>query len=166
MQELKNRVEEKMLECISKAEESFGRDFPMIPVRYDLKGRCAGQFCTRYGSSYLRVNTVLLTENVEHYIAQTIPHEVAHYINRVTSPFASAHGNEWKNIMTRIMGVRADRCHSYDTSNARQGSKTTKRFTYKCGCKTHELSTVRHNRIVRRGTVYTCKKCKVGLTRV
>jgi len=33
------------------------------------------------------------------------------------------------------------------------------RFAYKCGCRTHQLTSVRHKRIVQRGYQYRCQYC-------
>jgi len=161
MQELQDRVEDKVLECITMAEEALKHTFPMIPIRYDLKGKCAGQFCTRGFQKYFRINMVLLAENTEHYLAQTVPHEVSHYITKMISPMASSHGREWQSVMTRIMHIRADRCHSYDISNS---TRNTVRFEYKCNCRTHQISKIRHNRIIRENKSYICKACSTALT--
>jgi len=142
---LKNEIDEKVLECLCKAEGVFKRTFPMIPIYYDLTGRVAGQHCRRDGRNYFRVNWTLFVQNKEHYIEQTVPHEVAHYITGVVFPFAKSHGREWKSVMERVFGRPSDRCHSYDVSATKR-----KRYGYdwNCGCKVHHLTVQKHNKIL------------------
>ena len=56
----------------------YGQSFKPIEIDYSLRGRTAGQAnATR---SIIKINTILLVENFEHYVKQTIGHEVAHII--------------------------------------------------------------------------------------
>jgi SprT protein len=38
-----------------------------------------------------------------------------------------------------------------------------RRFTYRCGCQTHQLSTVRHNRVQRGEAIYLCRQCRAAM---
>jgi len=149
--ELRNRVEAKVLECLCKAEDVFrGHTFPMIEIRYDLKGKCAGQFCRQAGRiQYFRLNTVLMAENANDFIdVRTVPHEVAHYIVRtVYGPMAQSHGREWKDVMSKVFGLDNSRCHNYDVSNSKRQMTV---HIWGCGCKDHKLSARKHNSIIRR----------------
>jgi len=155
--ELREQIENKVLECLCKAEDVFrNNQFPMIPIEYDLKGKTAGQFCTRMGKMFIRVNMILLNENKEEYIKEVIPHEVAHYVVRVVygtleyrmyhKPVKS-HGKEWKAVMERVFGLESNRCHSFDVSNSR---RRMRRHVWNCGCREHKLSTRKHNNMLRR----------------
>ena len=148
-QELRNRVENKILECLCKAEDVFRKTFPMIEVRYNLRGTCAGQYCyqrTFMGvTEYFKLNSIILSENVEHYISQTVPHEVAHYIVRSVFGRVQSHGAEWQGVMTKIFGLDSKRCHNYDVSNSK---RKVRKHVWGCGCKDYKLSSQKHNRVL------------------
>lgn len=152
---LVERVETKILETYLRAQTIFNRTFPLPKVTYEDKGRIAGY--ANFYEGKLNFSPTLLTDNVETFIAQTVPHEVAHLVTRAMYPRCMSHGREWKFVM-RQLGARPDRCHSYDTSKVSK-KRVTKRWKYRCGCRTMELSTVIHNKI-RRGDVRVCKRCR------
>ena len=149
--ELRNRVEAKVLECLCKAEDVFrGHTFPMIEIKYDLKGKSAGQYCRRAGGNqYFRLNTVLMTKNADDFIdRRTVPHEVAHYITRtVYGLMVKSHGREWKDVMSKVFGLDSSRCHKYDVSNSKRQMTV---HIWGCGCRDHKLSARKHNSIIRR----------------
>jgi SprT protein len=132
--ELKARVEKELARHVSNARFLWGRDFKMPEVRYDVRGTVAGY--ANLASNTIRLNPVLLNENVDAFIARTVPHEFAHLVDYVLNPgnFSmyrskrSVHGPSWKRIM-RDLGCDPSRCHTYDTTNAR---KNTKAFIWVC----------------------------------
>jgi len=155
----KTLVIEKIKECFAIAQRRWpGETFRFPTVRFDKRGTTAG---TANGIKWeLNFNMILLNENVEHFIAQTVPHEVAHLIDhQIYDSHAprydhigrrkkrSVHGRTWKMIMT-ILGVPADRCHNMDVSNARAARRKTEKFDYKCtGCNTVlSMGKIRHNK--------------------
>jgi len=171
---IREEIEYKVLDCITKAENAFSRhSIPMIDIKYDLRGRCAGQY-TRVNRSGLhksvglsyrsfRFNPVLLQENYEDYLENTVPHEVAHYITDLVYPHAKPHGREWKGVMESVLGVSATRCHKYDTTNSRV--RTVRRVAYTCACgHEHNVTVNMHNKILR-GSVRICKKCRTQIKR-
>lgn len=91
---------------------------------------------------------------------QTIIHEACHIIARYKHQHLggkariSPHGWEWKQAMVRA-GVEPKRCHNVSTEELK---RKTKKFAHSCGCTTHNVGTVRHNRIMR-GQIYTCRRC-------
>lgn len=145
---LKDRVEEKVLECLCKAEDVFRKTFPMIDISYNLRGTCAGQYCWNvYMGHSFKFNAVILAENADHFITQTVPHEVAHYIVRsIYGRSETPHGRVWKDVMSRIFGLDADRCHSYDVSNCKR--KMTK-HVWGCGCKDYKVTSQKHSKYIR-----------------
>jgi len=153
MQEITDKVNE----CLQIAEKFFNRPVPKPKVRFDLRGRVAGQ--AFYFKHWLRFNTVLFQENREDFLNQTVPHEVAHWIQDwlygvgKTKP----HGREWKGIMKTVFGLSPERCHSYNVENARTRTLPAA-YKYKCSCTTHHLTIVRHRRI-QNGQRYKCRKC-------
>jgi SprT protein len=123
---------------------------------YKLRGRVAG-----YGSSnYLAFNLVIATMNdINHFCEDTVPHEIAHVIQRRLYPYSKSHGPEWKRICVELTGKKLDRCHQMVTVSARKVSKVD--FT--CGCRHYKLTTIRANRI-KNGRKYICRTCKNVLT--
>jgi len=130
---------------------------PDPQIRFDLRGRAAGQArCGAGGPWVLRYNPVLLGANPEDFLATTVPHEVAHL-----AAFARhgvrirPHGPQWQAVM-HFFGVAPERCHRYDLSAVR--GRALREFDYHCGCRGHRLSSIRHHRVLAGGT-YVCRRC-------
>ena len=125
----KTLVTNRVKECFNIAAARFNTTFRWPNIRFDKRGTTAG---IANGTKWeLNFNMVLLNENVEHFIEQTVAHEVAHLIDHQvydshTPRFdrsgrrkkRTPHGRNWKNIMM-VLGVPADRCHDMDVSNAK-----------------------------------------------
>lgn len=154
---LMNRVTARKNECIKIAEKHFGRTFPHLAVKYTLRGRTAGR--AHLMSGFININSVLLVENVDEMINDTVGHEVAHmidyWVNGVNFYWKGRrrcqdqHGENWKSIM-RLLGQDPSRCHNMDTSNA-VVRKSTKHI-WQCGCSEHvemELGPKRHTKMER-----------------
>lgn len=140
-------------------------DLPELKISTNLKGRCGGMYI--YGPDYheIKINRVLLEENEEYILGQTVPHEVSHFIvhflygdsrdcitgRRKIKP----HGIQWKGIMN-VLGKKAHRCHNMDTSNL---ISTTNKIKYKCGCRSHYLTHKRHIKICNTNYMCTCNIC-------
>lgn len=132
-----------------------GREIPVPTVRFDLRGLTAGMASMKDGKTSVRVNMDIYRDNQAHYLNQTIPHEVAHLVaHAVFGPRIQAHGKEWKHVM-EFFGCPADRCHTYAAKPARN----IKTYTYKCACRSHKITSIRHNKMVRAERVYRCKSC-------
>ncbi|MGB5833461.1 MAG: SprT-like domain-containing protein [Thiohalocapsa sp.] len=133
------------------------RPLPFPGVRFDLRGQCAGQVrIDSTGGGIIRYNAALLQRHGEDFVAQTVPHEVAHYaafleFGRGIRP----HGREWQQIV-QALGGEPKRCHDYDTEGLT--ARRTRWFAYHCHCGEHRLSSVRHDRIGR-GARYRCRRC-------
>jgi predicted SprT family Zn-dependent metalloprotease len=80
----------------------------------------------------MRLNLILLVENEEHYLANVVPHEVAHLINRrVNKPAPGKkklmpHGKEWKDVMA-LLGVVPHVKHRYDCTSIEKGKKAKRK---------------------------------------
>jgi SprT protein len=162
--ETKARVEKRIDEVLALATKSYPKlsTFSRPVVDYMLRGKTGGT--ANYTQNRISLNSILLNENLDHFIRQTVGHELAHLIAHFVYPnLRQAHGAEWKQVM-HFIGLTADRCHSYDTENAAVRQK--QKFQYKCGCRTEiVLSSVRHNKI-RKGAVYRCNRCAQPLVLV
>ena len=146
----------------------FNQKFSMIPVVFDLKGRIAGMYkwqsSTRKQekSRKIRYNPWLFAKYYEENLAITVPHEVAHYlVNCLHQPRkVKPHGSEWKAIM-QIFGADSSVTADFDMTGIPCYSH--RRFEYTCDCKTHQLSTYRHNKCVRDQACYLCRYCHAKL---
>ena len=153
-----HQTQQRVIELYTCAERYFMKRFKRPYIRLDLRGESAGQAIP--AKYQLRFNPVLLNENRQHFIEQTVAHEVAHLLaHELFGPRVQAHGKEWQAIMVKVFGLPADRCHTYDTKRV-----SRQQWIYQCQCegKTISLSTIRHNR-ARRGTVYQCTRCRSPL---
>lgn len=155
------QAEQQTLALLNQAENQFGIRLPLSGVHFDLRGKTAGMavFPPR-GKPYIRYNPELLLHNRDNFISQTLPHEVAHLVAR--SLFGAKirpHGHEWKLVM-EFFGADPSRCHNYELADIPM--RKIRRFTYSCGCRQHQLSTIRHNRILK-GQTYLCKRCGESL---
>lgn len=142
---------------LTQVAEHFACDMPRPQVRFDLRGQTAGQaLIGRDGRARIRYNDQLLRENGQAFLDRTVPHEVAHIVaHRLHGPRIRPHGAEWKAIMA-LFGADTARCHAYDTS--RSTARRVQRHAYRCSCREHQLSSIRHNR-ARRGQGYLCRHC-------
>lgn len=169
--ELRSRIEFVVLDCLDKAQKRFGIEkVKAIPqIRYETKGRAAGLACWNHGKPYININPILLNENVEQMVTQTVPHEVAHIVvfemygdsalrtgwgkRRTVAP----HGYEWQQVM-RVFGLNPDRCHNMDVSSIKKLKKSYVEYVYKCSCKQHIVSSIVNKRITN-GKNYRCREC-------
>lgn len=142
-------------QSIDKANQHYGTALPYPTLRFDLRGMTAGQAYS--GRNLIRLNPLLLHENGEAFLQQTVPHEVAHLVaDKLFGPGIRPHGREWQSVMA-VLDASSERCHRFDTSRA--AAYRQRRFSYACGCtRLHELSATRHNRI-QRGAAYLCRRC-------
>lgn len=100
---------------IWRAKEKFGLVLPEPKIRFDLMGETAGT--ANAGLNLIRFSPVLLRENPNKFLIQTTGHEVGHIVTRnLHTGKIDPHGDEWRNVMWAF-GLRADTCHTYDTSN-------------------------------------------------
>jgi len=160
---LQRQVIEATRRFISLARTRYRIDIAPPQLRFDLRGRAAGMVVFYRGdppTAAIRYNDRLLQENKQTFIQQTVPHEVAHLISR--SLFGTSikpHGPEWRTVMT-LFEADPSRCHNFSTEHIR--TRRMKRFLYRCDCREHWLSTIRHHRNLR-GTTYLCRACGLQL---
>jgi SprT protein len=129
------------------------KDMPTPKVEFYTRGRVAGK--AYYMQHKVSFNTVLAAENQTTFL-DTVKHELAHLVVHKIAPWAKAHGPEFKRVLIN-MGGSGERCHNYDVSNV--VAKKLK-YEYKCGCQTHNMTSVRHNKAQRGGATYRCRKCR------
>ena len=135
-------------------------DFPLphIPVLFDLRGRAAGMYRLRGGNREIRYNPWIFARYFDSNMQDTIPHEVSHYVVEMIfgRKNIKPHGDEWRNVM-RAFGCEPRATCNYDLSDIPQ--RRIKRFSYRCRCSSHELTTYRHNKVLRGSQQYLCRRC-------
>jgi SprT protein len=138
-----------------------GRRLPDVAVRLDLRGASAGQLRQyRNGDLVIRYNLAMAAAQPEAFIAQTVPHEVAHVITHVCHGRVRPHGAEWRRVMAWFGFDEPTRCHDFAPPGG--PSRRQRRWDYRCGCREHQLSTTRHNR-AQQGLAYICRACGMPL---
>lgn len=147
---------------IGQANQLLNLQLPAIPIRFDLRGKSSGMFVyRRSGRSrhyWIRYNPIIFSHYFDHALQHTVGHEVAHYIAYANSQGRKIkpHGSEWREIMS-LFKLPAEVTSRYDISQL--PLRQQRRHRYGCGCREHELSTTRHNKILRGTAVYSCQLC-------
>lgn len=156
--ELSTQVITQVERCYTTVENFFKRSFSRPHIELNLRGQSAGTANLQNNS--LRFNKQLLIENKQHFLKQTVPHEVAHLIAyQLFGIVIKPHGKEWRYIMQIVFQLPAERCHHYKIDR-----KTKRYYLYNCQCMTliHPLTARRHH-LIAQGYQYICKYCKKRL---
>ena len=145
-------------ETLQQAGRLFERDFSLPTIRFDLTGRAAGMYRVSRRRQEIRYNPYIFGKYFNDNLANTVPHEVAHYLadELFGARNIRPHGTEWQAIMCKL-GVEPAVTCQYDLSGIPQ--RRQRRFDYSCGCTTYAISTVRHNRVQRGLGKYVCRQC-------
>lgn len=161
---LQRRAAQLTAKLLASAARHFDAKLVQPAIRFDLRGKSAGQVRTEDGRRCtIRYNPSLLERHPEEFLARTIPHETAHVVAfNMFGPRVQPHGREWQAIMG-LFDASPERCHRYDVQGLQ--TRRLRRYRYRCDCCTHELTSIRHNRIGS-GQVYYCRKCGSPLQRV
>lgn len=144
--------------CYQQAESFFKQQFVRPQVSFKLRGQKAG--VAHLDQNLLRFNPQLYRENREHFLRQTVPHEVAHLVaHRLFGGHIRPHGEEWQLIMRGVYELTPDRCHTYEISR-----RQVSRFIYRCECSERDFpfSAQRHA-LVKKGRRYFCRSCRATL---
>jgi SprT protein len=147
------------LACIRRSEQLYDRRFVPPLISFDLTGRIAGMYRVQRGQQQIRYNPYIFDKYFTDNLANTVPHEVAHFVvnalygRRRVQP----HGAEWRAVMQRLGAEPSVTCR-YDLGGIPQ--RRQRRFEYNCGCNTHAMSAVRHNRVQSGRGRYLCRQCR------
>ena len=146
---------------LDQARRDFNLHIPTPEVRFDLRGKAAGQVRLAQGKIWqIRYNRLLLAREPDAYLIQTVPHEVAHLVAfAIHGQRIRPHGREWQVVM-RHFGAEPRRCHDFAVDDL--AARRLRRFDYHCACRTHQLTSTRHHRI-QAGQRYTCVACQALL---
>lgn len=156
--DLEQQVQLRLQECVARAAMMLGREIAMPTLDFSQRGKIAGS--ARLQHHQIRLNPVLLADNLSCFLQEVIPHELCHLLVfqlygrgsrfRPVRP----HGPEWKGLMQSLFGLPGKATHRMDVSKV-QG----RQFVYRCGCGPVSLSIRRHNKVLR-GTHYRCRTCR------
>ncbi|MFT4518198.1 MAG: SprT protein [Halioglobus sp.] len=156
--EQKRQVELATEHFIVEAEGLFEVRIDRIPILFDLKGHTAGMFKQIGDKSMIRYNPWIFSKYFKENMRDTVPHEVGHYVvhavygNRCGKP----HGPRWQNVMA-LFGADAGVTFNLDLEGVPHRKQRT--HPYFCGCMPHDVSSTRHNRILRGVGRYYCRTC-------
>lgn len=151
------QISQRIEHCYVQAEHFYERSFPRPEVRFDLRGKSAGAAYPL--RNLLRFNVGLYQGNKEHFLQQTVAHEVAHLlVSQLHGLRVRPHGREWREVMEKLFRLPALRCHDY-----RLPSVWRTFYEYACDCRRHDFSPQRHGR-ARRGNGYLCRACRQPLS--
>ena len=151
-------VREATADCIRRAEEIYELAPEAVPVRFDLRGHAAGMYRVRGVERQIRYNPYIFAKYFDSNLKVTVPHEVAHYVTDRLHGLRGVrpHGREWKAVM-KSLGVDARVTARYDLAGV--PVRRQRRFDYRCACRTHLLTSCRHNRVVLGRATYHCRNC-------
>ena len=148
-----NEVNSKLTSLATRANAIFGIELPHITVKFDLRGRSAGQAIRRGGEFSVRFNRdMMLNESWDHIINETVPHELAHIVCFVNPNLGRNHDAGW-NRVCRLLGGSGERCHKEVVTYAKGNTYI---YTTSTG-HTVSLSAIRHRK-VQRGGYYICRE--------
>ena len=148
--------------CLLHAEAIYRRAFGVIPVHFDLTGRAAGMYRVERGSRLIRYNPYIFAKYFDDSLAQTVPHEVAHYVTDLLHGLRNVrpHGPEWRGV-AEALGAVPRATSRYDLTGIPQRRQCS--FHYRCACTRHQLSARRHNKVRRGQGTYACRRCQAPL---
>ena len=150
----------KVDECMKIVRSKFTlTSFEDPKVLFDVKGTNGG--CANYQDWSVHFNLDIAKNNLEHYLKQTIPHEIAHLVDyRVFKGWG--HKKSWKLVMSHVFGLSPDRCHNYDISEVKKKKYDT--YAYVCICpeERYIFKSNMHKKI-QAGRNFKCKKCMARL---
>lgn len=154
----RRQVRAATLDWLRRAERLFELEHRPIPVLFDLRGRVAGMYRVARRERQIRYNPSIFARHFEHGLQTTVPHEVAHYLTDRLYGLAHIrpHGREWRAVMLAL-GVTPRATCNLDLGEV--AIRRQRRFTYRCACRTHQLSACRHNRVVAGTACYRCRRC-------
>lgn len=161
--EQRQRVVAATRATIAQAAVLFSCELAEIAVMFDLRGLAAGMYRVRGGRREIRYNPHIFARYFSDNLENTVPHEVAHYVIDVLHGMRRVrpHGPEWRAVM-RAFGAEPTVTCRYDLDGL--PVRRQQRFSYRCACTTHSISTVRHKRIQGGRARYSCRRCQTPLS--
>lgn len=101
-------------EVFALAEKLYGVDMSKVQVRFDLKGRSAGQARRQHGTYTVRYNRDMLhREAFDAMYKDVVPHEIAHIVCFMRRELGDNHDHGWARV-DRSLGGTGARTHNED----------------------------------------------------
>jgi SprT protein len=174
--DIRARVDAKIAECVAKINTHYDVTMPKMTVAYDINSVHLGGEA-HPSKMHLRFNPVYLNAHTDHYIAQTVPHEVAHLgvhfvegrsYHQVRTRSGRVrlkrdiHGGAWQMMMS-VLGVPADRCHAYTTPEGVTAGKPKTKYNYTCSvCQAVVVVGPKHHAKLQAGARMWHRGCSSG----
>ena len=155
--ELMARCEEALSLRLQQAEQALQQAWPRPVLSYTQRGKAAGT--AHLHRWEIRLNPVLLVDNLELFLHEVIAHELAHLLVFARHGRVAPHGRAWQAMMRQVFGLAPRVTHQLDISSL-QGPL----FAYQCACQEHRLSLRRHYNVQRGQSRYLCRHCGQPLT--
>jgi SprT protein len=159
------QVERATEHFVAEAARHLQLQLPPVAVVFDLSGTAAGMFKVQGRRCWIRYNPWIFALHFSENLHNTVPHEVAHYAvhRRWGRRRPRPHGLEWRWLMG-CFGVAAQ--VTFDLDLAGVPVRRQRRYPYRCACREHAVSTVRHRRVLRGQASYRCRYCDCVLAPV
>lgn len=155
MQNQAQQILDRCNQVIAKAKELYGLDMSGVQIRFDLRGRAAGQAYRRGFQYGVRFNRDMLTrEAFDHVLNNTVPHEFAHIACFMNPNLGRNHNSGWEKVCRALGGSGATR-HQEEVV---MGKGTTYEYHTTNG-NTVRIGN-RHHRYVQSGGTLTFRKGK------
>lgn len=121
-------------------------------------------FTSRMGDATYRMRRIRLSAPLwfrasDEERREVVIHELVHLITHTLFPRASAHGREWRWLMS-LAGGTGSRTHRVDTSGLKRAGAT-----FACKCRTFDFGATRTAR-ARKGANYFCRACRSQVVEV
>jgi SprT protein len=161
MQNTKDLIEDRVLECMAIVRSKFpNTSFENPSVHFDIVGTKGG--CAKFKDWSLHFNLKLAEANLQEYLSQVVPHEIAHLVD-FKKYNGWGHKRTWKHIMIHVFSLTPDRCHQMDTSEVKTKKYDT--YIYVCSCPDLEIKVKSnlHKKMQVLGRNYKCVNCKTRI---
>lgn len=170
MDKLKTKVAGKIEKLTKIVYEKYNIKIKVIE-KYTLgSSRTLGMY--EHKTKEINLNEKLLEEFQEIYIDYVVAHEFAHavvysrkdkghYKNKKIMP----HGKEFKDVCELFQIEAKASTKLFSSSKYLQEKQRENKIEYKCGCNTHYISKIKHNKIQNKKEYYKCAKCNQRIMR-
>lgn len=157
-----SQFEQKVRDCLARAETLFGVDLSAVEISFNLKGLTAGYAHNYNDKLIVRFNADAVSTHWDHMTESTIPHEVAHLVGFVAknsshpwAKYISGHNDYWRRAACLLGDVEfGARTHNLPLAPAKKMNEYLYVDPYGEEIK---ISATVHNRI-QQGAHYTSRR--------
>jgi SprT protein len=140
---------------------------PLLKVEFDFElkscrmlGRARSDIKNSTGN--ISINYEAFSQNRDRYIDEILSHEFAHIITSLIYGRVRPHGREFKYVCYTLFPDAPDIARgSYRGGDfILESKKSYKKYPYRCKCQKVYLTSIRHNKILKKKMSYFCRICK------